>query len=183
MAQLNNTIIGGSRWLTEWLTGFWRHVYLPWVETIQQPLSKEVLCCSAVMRRNLPGPMEAPVYPLVSLWPGCFFPVDSSHTAAQHTDIACPDLLVTSMFIPFRDWWAPHYRTTEGVLTPHTHPLLYGCLNACLWQISTWKEAHTCSLCKHMLVFHLLPLTLWVGPVWWELVGAIRVSHSVRQQL
>lgn len=148
-----------------------------------------MLCCSAVMRLNLRGLMEAHAYPLVSLWSGCSFPVGHSHTAAQRTDIAWTSLSQAC---------SSHFGTDERLIRgpqrercpPPTPPscTLHGCLSTWLCcnldkcmqgKMSTCKEGHICSL--HTRFTFSLPLGER-GLYGCKLVGAIRVSHPVRQR-
>lgn len=168
----------------DWLCVFWRRVHLPWAETIQRPLCKAVLRCSAVMRLNLCGLMEAHVYPLVSPWSSSQW---TSHTQ-QHSTLTSPGppchkhvhLSLGLMSASLEDHRASAVPLSPAFRLPEHWTC--GCnLDKCMQgQISTCKEAHTCSLQPLIHTFHFSPAL----PVCsCKLVGAIRVSHSVRQQL
>ena len=146
------------------------------------------------MKPNLRGPMEAHAYPLVSLRSGCFFPVGQSHTAAQHTDIAWTSLSQAC---------SSHFGTDERLIRgPQRERCPSRCFTAA-WALASaviWtnvcrvrsvhekKDIHVHYIHTHAHTHtqarftFSLPLCEW-GLYGCKLVGAIRVSHSVRQQL
>lgn len=152
-AQFNNTPskVTPADWLNDW-GALETHVLVPWVETALPPLWIKVVCCSAVMRLNLWGLMEALAYPLVSPHSGCFVPVSQSHTAAQHMDVAWTSchkhvsLILGLMRASLED----HRRNASPCFTAAwTLALVVIWTNVCKGSMSICKEGHTCFLHTH----------------------------------
>lgn len=169
MAGLNNP--PSQVTADDWLCVFWRHVHLPWAETIQRPLWKAVRRCSAVMRLNLCGLTEAHVYPLVSPWSSSQW---TSHTQ-QHSTLTSPGppchkhvhLSLGLMSASLED----HGGSAVPLYPAFRLPEHWTCgcnLDKCMQgQISTCKEAHTCSLQPRIHAFHFPPPSLCVVASWW----------------
>lgn len=134
--------------------------------------------------------MWSHAYPLVSQQSGCFFSMGQSSTAARHVDItgsSCHmhvQLILGLMRASLEDHRGERCAPPHGCLNSRLRCNADQCMQGDMHVDYVHTHIHTCvsfSLPLSLSLIHL-PFGEWALSAC-KLVGAIRILHSVRQEL